>query len=337
MRKLLGLLGILTITSSTIPTNILNNSFLTKLENLNLKKHKYLEPIIDKDKDQIKCVSVDSSNNVYFGTEHTNWEKGGFYKTIDQGKTITKIANISSDIYYTFVDKKDNIYFSGDNNFYVLKKGETNPILISDFFTRKNEFAMDSNNNIYFIRDGLIYILENNSTTVHKTDFDAKNVTKITIDENDNIYYSNSHSVNLDNKDHIFVIKNNEKKSEDIANIPIGSVNVIALDKQNNIFVGTDFYTYVLKKDEKWIKHITKIYGSYFIVIDEENNVYFTNYQNNSLYMLSKNKISKRILVVKKIEELERNKGITYVTNNSNNIYFCASDSSYSNIYKLVK
>ncbi|WP_342276053.1 hypothetical protein [Spiroplasma endosymbiont of Nebria brevicollis] len=199
-------------------------------------------------------------------------------------------------------------------------------------------FFNNSNNDIYFLSSdqnngNQIYVLENGNTIPHKTDFDAHEVSKIAIDKNDNIYYA---SRNNDINEHIYIIKHNEKCSEKIGTIPYGLVNIIMLDSENNIFVGTTFYTYIFNLGENIIKRIDRLNEISFIVFDQENNAYFTNYQSNNIYTLSKNQIAKQIPIAKKIVELETNKKISSVTFNRNNIYFCANDICYSDIYKLV-
>lgn len=337
MKKLLGLLSTLTISSGTIPITTFNNSLLKASQSSNYHKHKHLKTIITKDKDQIKCISVDSNDNIYFGTQHINQEKGSLYKTVDQGKTITKIVNWLQDVDYSFVDKKDNVYFGSDNDFYVLKKNTTKPILINGFLIRRNEFIIDSKNNIYFLKsdeknENQIYVLKNDTTVIQKTDFNINGISKIAIDKNDNIYYA---SRNNGLNEHIYFIANGEKTAKEIAIIPYGLVNAILLDNQNNIFIGTSFYTYQYDINEKILKKIDRLNGADFIVDDTENNIYFASYQSNKWYMLKQKQISKRIPIAKNIETLEAGKQISYVTNN-NNIYICANDICYSNVYKLV-
>ncbi|PQP78016.1 hypothetical protein C6B38_08750 [Spiroplasma sp. ChiS] len=114
IKKLLSILTITTLTAS-IPAPLLANKTLIRVKRdvstLTSNANNNYLPIkeINGVNDKVQSITVDTKNNIYFGTDD------GAFVLKQDSDTLTNIAGINDNITSLTIDSKDNIYFRTNN------------------------------------------------------------------------------------------------------------------------------------------------------------------------------------------------------------------------------
>jgi hypothetical protein len=328
MKKLLGLLGTITIAGNGISGIVgnapaseikskINYSQTNNLENLNrvqrnICNNSYIEKFTNIESD-IRNIAVDSKGNIYFSKSDSNDVNYNIY-VLKQGETTeTKIMGIpNTKINSIVVDNNDNIYiatgllYNFDGNVYILKEDETTATKINGINEKRVTSIIINNNDIYFgTSSGHIYVLKNGTTVPEQINFkqiftNSDDVNTLAINKKGDIYFGIYQ--NGGNNNGIYVLKQGANEVQKFTQIDRRDINAIVVDNNDNMYFGTDYFTYLLKSNTEFTK-IYRIQGNRNILIDNKNNVYFINY--NNIYLLSKNKIKSLTPTVRKIDTLE--------------------------------
>ncbi|AXF97285.1 adhesin [Spiroplasma phoeniceum] len=240
MKKLLSVLTISTLTAS-IPAPLLANTPATRTLTFN-SNNDYLPPKeIKYIKDKVSPITVDSNDNIYFGTNN------GVFVLKQGATTPTAIDGITGKINSLAVDSNDNIYFGTNNGAYKLSAGSTTPTAIDEITGKINSLAVDSSNNIYFTTSNLdgIWLLAQKRLIPTAIDGITGKINSLAVDTKNNIYFGKGNGV--------FVLKQGATTPTAIDGIT-GKINSLAVDSSNNIYVETNDIIYFFQTALSWVK-----------------------------------------------------------------------------------
>nr|WP_011310478.1 adhesion related protein, transmembrane [Spiroplasma citri]CAI94298.1 adhesion related protein, transmembrane [Spiroplasma citri] len=270
MKKLLSILTISTLTAS-VPAPLLAAVPLTNTLTSNSNSAYLPVKQINGVNDKVQSITVDSKNNVYFGTNN------GAYKLSAGSDTPTKINGINNIVTAIDVDSKNNIYFGTNNGAYKLSAGETNVTSISPLPFFVQSITVDSKNNVYFGTNNGAYKLSAGSDTPTKINGIKGGFVSSSFDSENNIYFGKF--------DGLYKLSAGSDTPTKINGID-DSVYSISVDSKDNIYIGTDNGAYKLSAGSDTP---TKINGINNIVtaidVDSKDNIYFGKF--DGLYKLS--------------------------------------------------
>ncbi|UZQ30768.1 MAG: hypothetical protein OHM56_04435 [Spiroplasma phoeniceum] len=344
MKKLLSLLSVLTISGSAVPTTIAASPYKKQeqiqKDNLKISKcnNSYIEKFTNIESD-IRNIAVDSKKNIYFSMSETN-DVNYYVYTLKQGETIAnKVLGIQNTYVNSIVvDNNDNIYiatgltYNFNGSLYLLKQGENFANKILGLNENSITSLVIKNNDIYIgTSSGHIYVLKQGEVIPKQINFKQNfssddDVNTMDINKKGDIYFGIYKNGGGNNG--VYVLKNGTseiQKFTQIDRIDVASINV---DNDDNMYFGTDYFTYILKNNGEFTK-IYRIQGIKNILIDNKNNAYFVDY--NHIYLLLKNKIKYLTPTVRKIDTLE-NISIwnSFINKLNNRIYFATSNGPYT-------
>ncbi|WP_342223633.1 two-component regulator propeller domain-containing protein [Spiroplasma endosymbiont of Asaphidion curtum] len=312
MKKLLGMLGTITILGSAMSTVIAASPY-PYFKKLNKE---YTVTKIAGIEKAISSMAIDSQNNVYYGASN-----GLVYKLKNNEVIVSTINGIenNSRIESIIIDTNDNVYFATSTGGYKLNNNETIITKIAGIEDYVWLALIDNSNNVYFVsnNDGIYKLINNKAEKIPKI---IGKILTFIVDKNNNKFYW------ILNKG-IFLLKNGENNSIKICGIKGGYGFLTFVDNDNNIYIGAkkkDGYSlYVIKNNENWgtkIKNINTQVRS--IATDNNNNIYIGT-DNKGAFSLSTIELTKEKPRAKQINELKTNTGINAIAVDSqNNVYF---------------
>ncbi|MFJ1522232.1 adhesin [Spiroplasma sp. ald] len=261
MKKLLSILTISTLTAS-VPAPLLANTLLTRAKRdvgpLTSNSNTEYLPLnkINGVNDKVQSISVDSKNNVYFGTN------SGAYVLKQGSDTPTKITGFVNVMisYASAIDSNDNIYFGTDNGAYKLSAGSSNVISISTLPSFVQSISVDSKNNVYFGTNNGLYVLNQGEITPTKINGINGGFVSSAIDSNDNIYFGK-----FDGAYKLGVGEITPTKINGVS----GQINSIAVDNTRYLYLGTNNGTFVIHSALTALEWIKK--QSRFALVDNSS------------------------------------------------------------------
>ncbi|WP_342224291.1 hypothetical protein [Spiroplasma endosymbiont of Asaphidion curtum] len=186
MKKLLGLLGTITIAGSGM-LGIVGNAPAPAKNEINYQKEDKIFKKIN-GVDLGGSFRIANNQNIYFGTSH------GAYVLKRGETTANKIDEITSKVYSIIVDGKDNVYFGTENGAYILKQKETIATKINGITDNHHIhlIAVDNSDNVYIGTRKNAFILKQGTIIPSKinginTD-DNENLAQIVIDFDNNVF-----------------------------------------------------------------------------------------------------------------------------------------------------
>ncbi|WP_342262420.1 hypothetical protein [Spiroplasma endosymbiont of Dromius quadrimaculatus] len=279
MKKLLRILGTITIASSGMAGIVANSPMSLKRE----------ETLQDKDK-----LTVFQINNLEINTTKTI-SLNNYLKFIN--KDFKEIDEINKPIQNIAIDSQNNIYFNTIkdsyneylDSLYIFKYKEKKIISInfSDLIPDSNEelISLDIKNDDVYIsfENDKIYLLKSGELTATKIENIPNNLIHYYIDKNNNnIYYQTK------NKD-LYILKSDELTATKINGINTDDIIWTIYIKENIIYFGDSNGAYFLKNGETIATKINGVKNNILaIAVDSQNNIYFSRWR-DGLYLLKSN------------------------------------------------